>query len=344
MIGKNEEKVLGNCLEAIAKYGYEIVFIDTGSTDQTRNIALKYTDKVYDFVWCDDFSKARNYSLEKASNEYVLVIDCDEIVTEIEQTQMEKIIAEKPQDVGRLWWINTFSRNDDEYNSGSRIGRFFSRKLYRYEGIIHEQPVRIDGCEHSFFDVPITAIHNGYDGDVNTRKKKSQRNIHLLKIELQKNPKDTYVLYQIGKSYYMEENYTGALEYFNRALELNVNPQLEYVQNLVESYGYTLLNTKQYHTAMGLEGVYDEFSHSSDFVFLMGLIYMNNGMFQKAIHEFLKATTMMNAKVKGVNSFRSYYNIGVIYECLGQIDQALIYYRKALPFEQAQERIQDLNT
>ena len=62
MIVKNEEKVLARCLDSIADLMDEIIIVDTGSSDNTKEIAKKYTDKIYDFAWIDDFSAARNYS------------------------------------------------------------------------------------------------------------------------------------------------------------------------------------------------------------------------------------------------------------------------------------------
>ncbi len=62
MIVKNEEKVLGRVLESAKKFADEIIIVDTGSTDKTKDIARKYTDKIYDFKWIDDFAAARNYS------------------------------------------------------------------------------------------------------------------------------------------------------------------------------------------------------------------------------------------------------------------------------------------
>ena len=60
MIVKNEEKVLARCLDSIADLMDEIIIVDTGSSDNTKEIAKKYTDKIYDFAWIDDFSAARN--------------------------------------------------------------------------------------------------------------------------------------------------------------------------------------------------------------------------------------------------------------------------------------------
>lgn len=339
MIGKNEEKVLDRCLSALMPFGYEIIFVDTGSTDQTRDIARQYTEKVYDFCWINDFAAARNYSISKATNEYILVVDCDEIITELDQKELENYVKNQAKGVGRLYRVNEFERDGDDFLSGERVGRFFSKNFHEYAGTIHEQVVRKDKEDVVYYNIPVRMIHSGYDGNTEIRKTKTERNISLLKKELEKNSKDTYLLYQLGKSYYMEEDYDMALYYFEQALTLDMNPRLEYVQNLVETYGYALIQTKQYKIALGLQGVYEEFAVSADFIFLMGLIYMYNGMFDDAISEFVKATKYKNCKVEGVNSYRAFYNVGVIYECTGHIAEAKIYYKKALPFEAAKKQL-----
>ena len=79
MIIKNEEAVLERCLESIQDVVDEIVIVDTGSTDKTKEIAARYTDRIYDFPWCDDFSAARNFAFSKGMGEYLLWMDADDV-------------------------------------------------------------------------------------------------------------------------------------------------------------------------------------------------------------------------------------------------------------------------
>lgn len=80
MIVKNEEAVLARCLDSIADLMDEIIIVDTGSTDRTKEIASKYTTKIYDYQWTNDFSAARNFSFSKASMEYIYAADADEVL------------------------------------------------------------------------------------------------------------------------------------------------------------------------------------------------------------------------------------------------------------------------
>ncbi|PET44572.1 glycosyltransferase family 2 protein, partial [Bacillus cereus] len=80
MIVKNEEHTLARCLDSIANIPDEIIIIDTGSTDNTKKIAATYTKHIFDFQWCNDFSQARNYSFQQATQEYILWLDADDIL------------------------------------------------------------------------------------------------------------------------------------------------------------------------------------------------------------------------------------------------------------------------
>lgn len=82
MIVKNEERVLARCLNSLAGLMDEIIIVDTGSTDATRQIAARYTDRIYDFEWIDDFSAARNFAFSKATREYIYTADADEVLSE----------------------------------------------------------------------------------------------------------------------------------------------------------------------------------------------------------------------------------------------------------------------
>lgn len=345
IIAKNEENYIGECLSRLSCYDWEIVVVDTGSTDRTVEIARTYTPNVYHFDWVNDFSAARNYSVSKAGNDYILAVDCDEYL-EDDGMAYETICnlpgLISPQQAGMLNRLSPSAEFSASTKSTSivheRIARFFNRKFTYYEGAIHEQLVSKNGNVPEFIPVPLSFYHIGYQSP-DLKRAKALRNISLLEAELQSNGNDPYLLFQLGQSYFGLSEYANALPYFEHALSMEVNEQEEYVQTLVESYGYCLINLKQYDKALGLEGVYSTFSRRADFVFLMGLIYMNNAMFANAIQEFQKATAITDYAVDGVNSYLAYYNAGVIYECMGNIREAAKLYEKCGKYTPAQQRL-----
>lgn len=361
IITKNEEKNIARCLESLMPYEVEIVVADTGSVDHTKEIVLKYTDHLYDFAWCDDFSAAKNFAVSKATNPYVLILDSDEYIEQLDEMALGQLLAEYPQKVGRIKLRNFFSKDGMQNVNVEWINRIFRKEAFCYEGRIHEQIISKDKSAYDTYQAPITIGHTGYNLSEEEREAKTKRNITMLLRELElllqerkvgtvredaekttvsdTDNKIPYILYQLGKSYYMAEDYETACDYFANGLSYDLNPKLEYVIDMVETYGYALINSGQADKALFFENIYGEFGKAADFQFLMGLIYMNNARFEDAINEFLKATTQEECRMVGVNSYSAFYNIGVIYECLGQVEKAHHYYMKCGDYEPAKARL-----
>ncbi|MFC5650752.1 glycosyltransferase [Paenibacillus solisilvae] len=87
MIVKDEEKVLGRCIDSIRDLVDEIIIVDTGSSDRTKEIAAGYTSRVFDLEWMDDFAAARNYSFEQATMEYIMWLDADDVLYEKDRSK-----------------------------------------------------------------------------------------------------------------------------------------------------------------------------------------------------------------------------------------------------------------
>lgn len=341
MIVKNEEKNIKSCLSKAAPFVDKIIIVDTGSTDNTKVIVAEFTDKIYDFKWCNDFSKARNYSISKATNDWVLVLDADEVVTDFFKYSVDIFINNPLNEnrVGRIKRINIMEDAFETKKYTEWVNRLFNRKHFNYEGIIHEQVTSKDGQSYETERLDITAEHIGYTKEVLNRTSKVRRNIDMLKSAISLNSNDPYLYYQMGKSYYLLKDYKSAASYFEKALEFDLDYFLEYVSDLVETYGYSLINSGRYSDALILENISEIYKNNPDFLFAMGLIYMNNAMFEKAIKSFLSCTKFPYGKVEGVTSFSAYYNAGVIYDVLGFKDKAAQCYRMCGDYEPAIKRL-----
>lgn len=91
MIVKDEEDVIARCLDSIKDIVDEIIIVDTGSTDNTKEIIKEYTDKVFDFKWIDNFSAARNYAFSKATKDFILWLDADDIILEKDREKFKQL-------------------------------------------------------------------------------------------------------------------------------------------------------------------------------------------------------------------------------------------------------------
>lgn len=346
IIARDEERYIGNCLAKLKPYGFEIIVVDTGSKDRTRSIALEYTDKVYCFNWIDDFSAARNFCISKAENEYILVLDCDEYLEKLNVKELEQILADHSSGsfLGTVECRSLQQFQGRESMSLDQITRFFSRRFFTYSGSIHEQIVPINPeLSFSYVEIPVILFHAGYETP-EILAGKARRNSRLLEKELQRHPDDPYLYYQLGKSYAALQEDERSYEYFGKGLEFDLNPELEYVQSMVEAYGYCMLRLGKFEEAILLESVYETFKKRADFVFLMGLVYMNNALFEKAVLTFLEAASISDFVVQGVNGYMAYYNAGVIRECMGLKKEAAALYERCGEYEPAKERLECLQS
>ena len=342
IIAKNEEAHIEECLKRLSIYGFEIVLTDTGSTDRTLAIAEKYTDRIYHFDWCDDFSTARNFCLQKASYNRILSLDCDEYIEQLDVTALDHCMEHHPDHTGRILIRSRFLRGGQTSYEQTRVSRLADRRYFHFTGAVHEQLERRDGGAKAVYDAPVTVLHVGYDETEADMQEKSRRNIALLESQLEREGPDPYSYFQLGQCYRRLGDTEKAFQSFDAGLSMEVDPTLDYVKTMVESYGYTLLDLKRSRDALGLAELYDVFAGRADFVFLMGLIYMNNGLFDAAVKEFKKSVTIEEFAVDGVNSYMAYYNIGVIYECTGHIEEARTHYKKCGGYAPAVEPLKAL--
>lgn len=146
MIVKNEEDILSRCLDSIADLMDEIIIVDTGSTDNTKEIARKYTDKIYDFEWKDDFAAARNYAFSKATMEYIYSADADEVIDEENHARFSLL---KEVMLPEIEIVQMYYTNQLEYNTTYNFDEELRPKLYKrireftWTDAVHEN-VRLD--------------------------------------------------------------------------------------------------------------------------------------------------------------------------------------------------------
>ena len=343
MIVKDEENTLKNCLTSVMPFVDEIIVVDTGSTDSTKHIALEFTEKVYDYEWCNDFSAARNFCISKATNDWVLFLDADEFVTEFSLENISTVISDKNNDqiVGRIKEISMLEDIEGGKECTEKISRLFNRNYFQYEGTIHEQIVSKDCTTYNTMPVDITVYHSGYTIEVLNKTNKLKRNMEMLTKAIEDDPYDQYLYFQLGKTNYLMKDHFTSCSYFEKALTFELDSRLEYVEDLIETYGYALINSGKYSKAMSLEKYLDLYSNSSDFHFIMGLIYMNNAKFTQAVESFLMCTKLPSSKVEGITTYSSYYNIGVIYDVLGFKEKAMNYYVLCGKYEPAMKRFKE---
>lgn len=152
MIVKNEEKILPRILNCVKNFADEIIIVDTGSTDKTKEVAKKFTNNIFDFVWCDDFSKARNFSFSKATKDFVMWLDADDF---IDEKNIQKIIELKNDDADCFFF--KYATAFDEENNPTFV--FYRERIVRnnfnyiWQGFIHEAIIPFGNIK--YYDIVI---------------------------------------------------------------------------------------------------------------------------------------------------------------------------------------------
>jgi glycosyltransferase involved in cell wall biosynthesis len=224
MIVKNEEQYLDRCLRSIADLVDEIIIVDTGSLDQTKAIAKKYTDKVIDFNWIQDFSAARNYAFEQATKQYQMWLDADDYIKAEDQAILKRLKNSLSADVDVV--MAKYAVSFDE--TGNCTMMYFRERLlkrsanFQWSGRVHEVITPAGKIEYTDF----TVTHGKIDED------DPDRNLDIYKRMLNDGllftSRDTYYY---ARELYYHGNYQAAI----KEIETYLNKHDGWVEDNISS-------------------------------------------------------------------------------------------------------------
>ena len=348
MIVKNEEHNLGNCLATVHDLVDEIIIIDTGSTDKTIEIASEYTDKIYHFEWINDFSAARNYSFSKATKEYIMWLDADDIINEENRQKILdlKETLDKEIDVVIMDYHYAF---DDAGNLAAiqpRERLLKRSKNFKWRNVVHEHIYFGQEIEFKSLRTDIYIIHAHKTVEVNINS--LARNLQIIERAIEGGTYSFLDVLHHGLTLYALNRNDEALEalnkYFVMIRKKNEPPRVNayttaheiYLkrgdfenayQILVDNENY-LKDKSEYQTALG------------DFARLVLKDY------ESACHYYEKAVKCEGTEFMGVPAifqiqeyyyFRPYYNLGICYNKLRRHKEAQEAFEKAAEYKETEE-------
>lgn len=220
MIVKDEEAMLGRCLEAVRDAVDEIVVVDTGSTDATVEIAESYGARVLHHAWDGDFAAARNASFDAATGDWVMYLDADEVLVAEDVGRLRALTARTWREAFYLVEINhTGDLEDGTAVTHDAMRVFRNRPEYRFEGRIHEQIAQrlpaylVERLERT----TVRVEHYGYLGAVRGAKDKVNRNLELLERQAADGDDSPFLHFNLGSEYLAIGDAARALPHFERA-------------------------------------------------------------------------------------------------------------------------------
>lgn len=341
MIVKNEENTLGRCLESVKDIVDEIIIVDTGSTDNTIKIAEKYGAKIFFYKWDNSFANARNYSLSKASKDWILIMDADDELRSEDKDKVLKLINDENNKLN-AYFGETLSYSGDfaDYNIYSNLNiRFIKNgKGYKFLGDIHEQiiPGSEDKDKKTIFGIAdIKFYHYGYLSETVNNKNKRARNMNIIEKILKEDPNNTFMLYNMGIEYSAKGDYSEALKFLKKAYK-NFNPSIGFGPKLILKMISCNEMLQEFDECLSLieEGL-KIYPNCTDYEFYRANILYKQKKYSSAIESAKKCISMgeppiLLREVSGVSTYRPYYLLGVIYSNIGDYDGAYKCYDEAI--------------
>jgi tetratricopeptide (TPR) repeat protein len=344
LIVRNEAETLPGCLAALRDHVAEMVVVDTGSSDETAELAERLGARVLRSTWRDDFSLARNAALAAATGDYCLMVDADEVVESDGWARLDAFLAPGTRRHGNVT-IASDTPEGRQYSSIRRLCR--NDGGFAYVGRIHEQLLGPPG--HGG-DTGLRVIHSGYTDAAMQRGDKTRRNLALLHLELAARPDDAYVRFQLGRTCARNKQPEVAVGHFEAALR-TIAADAPYFCPLVVSLGYALKACGRAPAALLLvESCKPRLGDSPDLWFLEGLLAMQTGDAPRMLAAFetcvrLGETTRYDT-VEGVGTYRAHFNLGAFHELAADVGRARAHYQAALAashgFAPAAERLAKL--
>ncbi len=344
LIVKNEIDVLERCVNSVNEklngIVNDIVIVDTGSTDGTKELAEKLKCNVFDFEWCDDFAKARNYSIEKARNEWILILDADEYIEYVDCKELRGFIKNSSKNtIGDIDIVNIEA--DGSIISEKIVVRFFNKKNFEFKVRIHERlKQKKEGVVYKE-KLKFKILHTGYAKEKLVSKDKALRNKVLMEAELEENMVHDLAI-RLCDDYIEFGEDEKAIETFEKFLYHKESPTKVYFVPTAKKYLSFLLEKGLYIKAVECEKLWDYCKEDDEYVYKMALAYSEIRENNKAVECYLACVNWKGNTI--IPKKHSYYPLGMVFELMGDLEQALTCYKLSEDVSDAMEKVKEIES
>ncbi|MGE7272710.1 glycosyltransferase [Brevibacillus panacihumi] len=341
VITKNEEKNLPACLNSLRSIVSEMIVVDTGSTDRTVEVAKSLGAQVYHFDWINDFSKAKNYAISKATGDWIIFLDADEYFTSESLPLIPLVIQEAEEKncdiiVSLLCNIDTLTKETINTVHHARI--FRNHPEIRYEGAIHERIMKSGKAPKGLMaSEGLAIIHTGYSSDEDKSKEKSDRNIKLLYTQLENNPQSGEVYFYLAESYMAARDFEPALNYAIKSVELDNCSLLGVKQknylNIITCMLY--LEKEKTEVESWIRKGIERFPDYPDFYLLLANLYSQANRYHDALEAYTKGYNYIENALKSQSSaphqaHKILTTMGELNLKIGQIHESVKHFISAI--------------
>jgi glycosyltransferase involved in cell wall biosynthesis/Tfp pilus assembly protein PilF len=335
MIVKNEENNLGDCLRSVADLVDEMIIVDTGSTDRTKEIARDFGARIFEFPWIDDFAAARNESLRRARRDWVFWMDADDRLDPANREAFRRARERlSPAYFGYVMKCLCLPGGAGVGTVVDHVRIFRNHPQIRWEFRIHEQilpSIRKLGGEVTWIDVVVH--HIGYQ-DAEIKKRKRERDLRLLTLADTEQPDDPFTLFNLGQIYQEDDRFEDALACFRRSLQRS-DPHASIVRKLYSLITQILRMQSKSAEALTVckEGI-ALYPDDPELAFQEGLTQQQLRDWRAAEASYRRVLQgpkdrFFTSSDPGLRGYKAHHNLGVVLRELGRDEEAEAEFRRA---------------
>lgn len=344
LIVKNEAENITRCLESLHSISDEIIVVDTGSTDNTKEIALNFGAEIYDYKWDNNFSNARNFALDKATGNWIVFLDADEYFDANTQKNLihvlKRINNNKEYDALLFKMLHTEGYNGRIVSENPTVRAFRGNKGIRYLGAVHEQPLNNNKTLYAanISDYSLIVYHTGYSSVL--LPEKVNRNLEILKDEIANNHITNLTYYYMSSMNNNLNNPEESIKYAFLALQ---EPTFKKTIMAYQPYVFiidNMIKLKKKYTSEEIEKYIAEaikhFPTHPEIWYVIGNARKEQGDYLAAIESYRKAIECnKNFGLLLNNNFPArlelvYFNLADLSKKTGDSVHALEYYFESL--------------
>lgn len=339
MIVRDSARTLPACLRSIRPWVDEMVIVDTGSTDNTPQISREFGARLFYFPWCDSFAAARNESVRHARGQWVFWMDSDDTI-DAENGRRLRELAYNANNHSILGYVAQVHCPGDDAESDvtavDHVKLFRNLPHLQFEGRIHEQilpSIRRACGEVAWTDLFVT--HSGTDQSPEGRRRKQERDLHLLDLELRDKPEDSFTLFNIGMTYADMSEHEKAIEALDRSLS-RADPSESHVRKIFALLVASHSHQGHYEKASEVcERGLIQFPEDPELLFRRGILAHQFGRFEEAEQAYLsvlreRGERHFTSVDRGITGFKARHNLAVVYWDMGRPDQAEALWRQVV--------------
>jgi glycosyltransferase involved in cell wall biosynthesis/thioredoxin-like negative regulator of GroEL len=331
MIVKNESSHLADCLGPIRSVMDEIIVVDTGSSDDTRDKARELGAKVFEFPWNGDFSAARNESIRRAAGQYILWLDADDRMEPDEIAKLQEMKAGLPLKRPRAYYLSVKSSSPGEGESTFYQLRLFPKRPgIRFENRVHEQvKLSLERLGIPIEHLAIQIRHTGYENP-SVLKGKCERNWSILEEELRQDPHNPILVFNAARTLAGLNRISEAIEYLRKITENPLIQQKEknFYLHVALMLGRYYLQIKDVLQAQKLfEGLAKEYPDNPLVHYGLGESYLGASEYAQAISSIRHSMTLpLEVTLYPINPEKIIYDqfntLARCYQQMGMPEQA----------------------